>query len=65
MLYTGVQVVYSQPIESKGLLGKGNKVQCIFHSFSADGRLIHGEPYDLRTNTNSKVRRALDYMGNL
>lgn len=65
MLYAGVQAVYSQPIESKELLEKGNNVQCTFHSFSADGRLIHGEPHDLRTNTNPKVRRALDYMGNL
>lgn len=62
VLYTGVQVVYSKPIESKELLEKGNNVQCTFSSSSADGRLIHGVPHDLRTNTNPKVERALDYM---
>lgn len=65
VLYTGVQVVYSKPIESKELLEKGNNVQCTFSSSSADGRLIHGVPHDLRTNTNPKVERALDYMWNL
>lgn len=64
-LYAGVQAVYSQPTESKELLEKGTNGQCTFHSFSADGRLIHGEAGDLRTNSSPKVRRALDYMGNL